>query len=332
MKTKLLFFLLVTGLVSCNRNPLKVDISNVNVDLKISHLDVDLLKLNPDRLEDEVPELKKRYGDFFDIFTYRMIGIGGDDHPEFYPELKSFISDTMIRNVANVVYEKVDTVLFREELTNAFRHYRYYFPEKPVPEIYTCISGFNQSVVIADRLAGVSLDKYLGAKSPFYERLGLPAYKQRNMIQERIAPEVMHAWALSEWPKSDGVNTLMSHMIQGGKMMYFIDAMFPELNDTLKIGFTKQQLDFCRKNEARMWTYLAEHKELFTTDRMNIKRFIDDGPYTAVFSEKSPGRSAVWIGWQIVRSYMKQNPQVTLADLMANQDYQKILNESGYQP
>ena len=147
-----------------------------------------------------------------------------------------------------------------------------------------------------------------------------------------MAPEVMYAWALSEWPKSDNVNTLMSNMIQHGKIMYFMDAMFPKMNDTLKIGFTKRQLDFCMKSESKMWTYLAEHKELFTTDRMNIKRFIDDGPYTAVFSEQSPARTGVWIGWQIVRSYMKQNPQVTLPELMQNQDHQKILNESGYQP
>lgn len=319
-------------LVSCKPNPLKVDVSDVKAELQIKHLDVDLLKLNPEQLETGVPELKKKYGDFFDIFTYRMIGIGGTDQPEFYTELKSFTGDTIIRSVAKVVYEKVDTVVFRKELTKAFQHYRYYFPEKLVPRIYTCISGFNQSVVIADSLIGVSLEKYIGVKSPFYDQLGLPAYKQKNMIPERMAPEVMYAWALSEWPKSDNVNTLMSNMIQHGKIMYFMDAMFPKMNDTLKIGFTKRQLDFCMKSESKMWTYLAEHKELFTTDRMNIKRFIDDGPYTAVFSEQSPARTGVWIGWQIVRSYMKQNPQVTLPELMQNQDHQKILNESGYQP
>jgi uncharacterized protein YjaZ len=81
-----------------------------------------------------------------------------------------------------------------------------------------------------------------------------------------------------------------------------------------------------------MWTYLAEHKMLFTTDRMSIKRFIDDGPYTATFSEESPARTGVWLGWQIVRSYMKKNKEMKLSDLMSNTDYQSILNQSGYQP
>jgi uncharacterized protein YjaZ len=81
-----------------------------------------------------------------------------------------------------------------------------------------------------------------------------------------------------------------------------------------------------------MWTYLAEHKQLYSTDRMSIKRYIDDGPYTASFSEGSPARTGIWLGWQIVRSYMKQNPEVKLADLLNNNNFQSILNQSGYQP
>jgi hypothetical protein len=65
---------------------------------------------------------------------------------------------------------------------------------------------------------------------------------------------------------------------------------------------------------------------------MSIKRFIDDAPYTAAFSEESPGRTGVWLGWQIVRSYMKQNKNTKLANLMNNANYQSILNQSGYQP
>ena len=296
------------------------------------HFDVDLLKLKHDEVTPEIPVLKEKYDDFFDIFTYRMIGIGGADQENFPEMLYSFISDTLIQQLKTDVAEKMDTVQFRKELTNAFKHYRYYFPEKEIPVIYTCISGFNQSVVVAEHLVGVSLDKYLGAASPFYEQLGLPVYKRRNMHQGRLVPDVLYGWAISEWPKADQANNLLSQMIQEGKMMYFLDAMLPGLDDTLKIGYTQKQMEFCKKNEASMWTFLAEHKELFTTDRMNIKRYIDDGPYTASFSEQSPGRAGVWLGWQIVRSYMKEHPKVKLPELLRNPDYQGILNQSGYQP
>jgi hypothetical protein len=262
-----------------------------------------------------------------------MIAIGGTDQENFPDLLYSFISDTvLIRKLVPQVAEKIDTLRLRKELDLAFRHYKYYFPQKEIPVIYTCISGLNQSVVIADKLIGVSLDKYLGSASPFYVRMGLPVYKRRSMNQTRLVPDIMYAWVMTEWPKSDNANSMLSQMIQEGKQMYFVDAMLPDLNDTLKMGYTKKQIDFCRKNEASLWTYLAEHKLLYTTDRMSIKRFTDDGPNTSAFGDQSPSRAGVWIGWQIVRSYMKQHPEVKLADLLANQDFQMILNQSNYQP
>jgi len=333
MKQIVFFISLTLLLASCDRNPLKINVSDVSVDLKIRHLDSYLLKQNQDQLKVAIPMMKRWYGEFFDIFTYRMIGIGGVEQPNFAEMLYSFVSDTsLIKKLEVKVAEKIDTIQLRKDLEAAFRHYKYYFPQKEIPVIYTCISGLNQSVVISQNLIGVSLDKYLGSDSPFYASLGLPAYKRKNMHPERMVPEMLYGWADTEWPKSDKDNNLLSHMIQQGKVMYFLDTMFPEMADTLKIGFTQKQLKFCQKNEDKMWTFLAEHKLLFTTDRMSIKRFVDDGPYTASFSEESPGRSGVWLGWQIIRAYMKQNKEITLAKLMENTNYQSILNSSGYQP
>lgn len=319
-------------MIACVRNPLKINVSDVDLDLRIRHLDHDLLKLNKDQISERLPELKAAYGEFFSIFTYEMIAIGGDEQENFVEMLNSFVADSMIRGLVDSVAEKVDTVFLRKELEQAFRHYRYYFPGKPIPNIYTCISGFNQSVVTSENVIGISLDKYLGAKSSYYQQLALPLYKRKNMNPVNMIPDVMYAWAMTEWPKADQSNTLLSQMIQEGKMMYFIDALLPDLHDTLKIGYSKEQLQFCESNEGRMWTYLAEHKLLFASERMSVKRFIDDGPYTSVFSDKSPARTGVWLGWQIVRSYMKQNPKVKLEELLTNSDFQAILNQSGYQP
>jgi hypothetical protein len=332
MKRYFFFLCMTVILFSCTHNPLKINTSTINIDIKIKHLDVDLMKLQHDQVLTAIPLLKSSYGDFFDIFTYRMIDIGGFGQGDFPELLYSFVSDSLNQKLKINVAETIDTVKFRKDLEDAFKHYKHYFPGKEIPKIYTCISGFHQSVVTADKLIGISLDKYLGADSRYYKQLGLPAYKRKNMHPEKIVSDMMYAWAVTEWPKADNANSLLSQMIQEGKMLYFLDAMLPDLPDTLKIGFTKKQLDFCHKNEAPMWTYLAEHQLLFSTNRMDVKHFIDDGPYTSSFSDESPGRTGTWLGWQIVRSYMKEHTNVKLPDLMNNTDFQSILNQSGYQP
>jgi len=81
-----------------------------------------------------------------------------------------------------------------------------------------------------------------------------------------------------------------------------------------------------------MWNYLVENKLLFSTKQMDIVRYITDGPTTTVFPQESPARTGVWLGRQIIRSYMRHNPGVSLPQLMANNDYQQILNASVYTP
>lgn len=331
MKKQLIFFILVMlAVFSCTRNPLKVDISGVSLKFNIDHFENDLVELPIDSAR--VHFLKTKYGDFFEIFTRRMIWIGGPEEEGFIDNLQKFSTDTLIQKLNSMVSDKINKEKLERELENAFKHYKYYFPGKEVPRVISCVSGFNQSVVTADQIIGISLDKFMGSKCRYYSQLGLPEYKQRRMNPENIIPETMMAWAITEFPKDDSSLNLLSNIIYQGKLMYFVDAMLPDIDDTLKIGFTKKQLDFCFASEAGMWAFWAEHKLLFSTKRMDIKRYIDDAPYTNSFTNESPGRTGVWIGWQIVKAYMKKNPETSLSQLMKNQNYQEILSKSGYQP
>ena len=81
-----------------------------------------------------------------------------------------------------------------------------------------------------------------------------------------------------------------------------------------------------------MWNYLVEQKMLYSNKRMDILRYLNDGPYTTGFPLESPSRTGIWIGWQIIREYMKKYKEVTLEELMNKNDYQQILNDSRYYP
>jgi hypothetical protein len=108
--------------------------------------------------------------------------------------------------------------------------------------------------------------------------------------------------------------------------------MLPDVPDSLKIGFSADQMKWCRNNESQMWSYLIEHKLLFTTDPLAIQKLTDDAPYTSFYTRESPGRASVWLGWKIVREYARKNPEVTFQEIMAMRDYQKILQGSKYHP
>lgn len=335
-KLKLLLALSLSILLmtSCKRNPLKVDISNIESEVKFVDFSQEIFNLNKKDTLSTLLDIRNEYPEFFDLFTHHVIRIGGIDDPEFGGLMKAFLDDTMINEVKDVADRKFgDFSPYKKQLTRAFKYFSYHFPEKELPIIFTYVSGFNQSVVTAENIVGISLDKYLGRDSEFYPQLSTtPHYKILNMYPERIPADVAFAWAITEFEDPDSPTYLLDHMVQKGKLMYVVDAMLPTTPDTVKIGYTADQLNWCKMNEPAMWTYLIEKKMLYSTRRMDIVRYTNDSPTTSGFPLESPGRTGIWIGWQIVRQYMKKHPEVTLNDLMKNKDYQQILNDSGYNP
>lgn len=134
------------------------------------------------------------------------------------------------------------------------------------------------------------------------------------------------------FPYQEPVDHLLANMIYLGKALYFTEAMCPDLPDTLLTGFTGQQSEWCAANEEAMWTYLAEQRLLYDTERLTVQRYTGDAPFTSTFSDQSPGRTGVWLGWQIVRSFMNQHPEVSLQAMIEAYDAQTLLAQSGYNP
>jgi len=334
LKNGIFLLLILFVITACKRNPLKVDISNIKDEVEVVPFGKKLFNLEGKDTMQTVRELSDEYPDFFNLFTYRIIRIGGIDDEQFPELIKLFLTDTLIEEVKATTYKDFsDLGWLEKDLQQEFKYYRFHFPDKELPTIYTYISGFNQSVVTAEKIVGISLDKYLGRDCKFYQQLNsTPQYKVMNMYKERIPSDVAYAWAITEFEDQNSTKTVLDNMIEKGKMMYLVDAMLPETPDSLKIGYTEKQLEWCEKNEPAMWTYLIEQKMLYSSKRMDIVRYINDAPSTSGFPNESPGRAGVWIGWKIVRQYMKKHPEISVPELMAIKDYQKILNESEYDP
>ncbi len=330
-----IYIALVFLITGCSDTRPGADIGNIDAGIAIRRLEVDLFEIDVDI--DSIPVqakiLEQKYGEFFDIFNHLIIRIGSPSSPAYPEHLHRFLTDMDIYRIRTEVDSIFGDLSWLEnDLENAFRHFLYYFPDYEAPRIYTYLSGFNQSVVTSEGIIGIGLDKYLGADHFFYSQLHLPMYQRRNMHPGKIVSDVMMAWAMMEFEFDNTEDNLLSHIIHHGKLLYFTDAVLPDQHDTLKTGFTARQLEWCRKNEDLMWTYLVENRLLFSTDARTIGRFVNPAPFTREFTSDSPGTAAIWLGWQIVSSYMNRHRNVTLGELMADNDYQKILNQARYRP
>jgi hypothetical protein len=292
-----------------------------------------LFKADFEKIEDSVPHYYKRYGEFFDIFNFKIIHIGDFKNPAYPDLLRSFITDYSMNKVykeTNKEFEDFSPIQLK--INEAFRYYKYYFPKMPVPIVITYISGFNQSVVTSDTILGIGIDKYLGSKNEFYSQLGLTNFMRYNMHKNKIPTDCARAWAMTQFPMSDSMANLLSNIIYQGKLAFFTKALLPDGPDTLVIGMSNIHLEWCKKYEDKMWAYLVENKLLFKTDYLLISKFINDGPFTKEFGKSSPGKAVVWVGWQIVNRYMERQANVDLQELMTDNDYQKILRLSKYKP
>jgi hypothetical protein len=317
---------------SCSRKPWDIDISNIEISQQYQRFDVDLFSVNPDSIWQMVPNWEQKYGNFFEAYNQQIIKIGGTNQMDYAKKLKYFLTDPYIADAYADVQLKYSELPFKDELIDAFKRYYYHFPDKKIPNIYTHVSGFNQSIVVDSAYISINLDKYLGPDSKFYSMLRTPQYLSENMHPQKIPADVVMALALTEFPFSGEKDDLLSQMLYYGKIHVFVDAMLPETADTLKWGYTQEKIRWCQKNEKFMWLYLIENKLLFNSSYKEKKRYIDDGPFTSTFSNESPARTGQWLGYQIVNAYLKEHSEVTLPQLMEDQNYQVILNKSKYKP
>jgi len=331
-----IFLLLtLTFVTSCKKNHYKVNTSSVDVKVDIKRLETDLFTLNPDEIPAKVPFLKQKYGSFLQLFSY-VINTGDINDTSFGDFLVRFCTDKQNNDVYALTMKLYPDVKNIETgLREAFRHYLYYFPGRNVPAVFTCISGFNNSIITGDSILGIGLDRYLGADCEYYPRLEIYKYIASRMTPENIVPDCMYGWGASEWDFSVlnyHDDNVITEMIHNGKLKYFEKCMLPETSDELIFGFTSGQMKFCRNNESQMWQYLIENDLLFKTDQFMIRKLTGEAPFTSYFTNESPGKAAVWIGFRIVESYMMKNPGITLEDLMKNTDVSGILEKAKYSP
>lgn len=314
-------------LYSCHNRSTDVDLSSINIKaVEFHRYEKALFNIEPKNLKQGLPAIANE----FKIFL-------GDQYlePVNLMRLQSFVSDTAMQSLYRATMRRYPNLTgLSTELTSAFRYFKYYYPEKATPNVYTYLSGLDidNPVRYSDEGLVIGLDLFLGNTEPVYAKSGFPQYKIARMTSEQISPYCMSEIGRSLADVDAQKQSLLDLIIAEGKVLYFEDLTLPATADYIKIGYTSIQFNWCKENEAKIWAFLVENNLLFTTNPEAVGKLMTDGPFTSGLGNEAPGRIGAWVGWQIVRSYMQRQPELALTKLMKETDSQKILEGARYKP
>lgn len=335
-RRQIYLFFSIIALFGCQRSE-RVDVSQIDLEINIERFDQALDSLNLTNIPDKNERWKRQYGAFYYDYMRFMLEAGDpDDTASLIAVLSEVIQTPDYAALSQAVQSAYPTMTdYEKELTDAFKHIVYYFPDTNVPRFISFMSGFGVQTPIGEDYVGIGLDMFLGADSEFYPALrgSIPYYVSRRFTPDNVVPRVVEAFAREElFPYTDAESHLLDQMVHHGKILYFMDRVLPGLPDSLKIGYTTAQMQWARNYERDIWAWFLSEELLYDYDFHRIQKHLGEAPFTPELGEnnESAPKLGVFLGWNIVRQYMDRNPDVTLPQLMAIDNGQAILDGSRY--
>jgi len=327
------FFCLI--LISCKHEKPAPDVSNIKVDVQLKRFDKSLFSIDTNNIEASLNQLQEQYGSFINDYLYNIM-ILPPQPDSVVQKVKMFLHDyRFVYDTAQKDFGDFDASF--KQIKKGLQYVKYYFPKYKTPaNIITFIGPIEgYANVLTQSGLAVGLQLYLGRNFPVYSSEFItevyPDYQQRKFEQAYVPVNCMKNIVSDVYPEKNGSDPLIYQMIDAGKRLYLLDHFLPQLDDTLKIGYTKKQLDGCYDNEADIWNYFVQNNLLFITDQIQVRDYMQDGPNTEAFGKDSPGFIGEFIGWQIVKKWMDAHEQTTLPQLI-NTPEKQIYDEAKYKP
>jgi hypothetical protein len=293
---------------------------------------------NPNSLQspNHYLNLQKKYGIFYQTFAQDMLNISEEESTLAYaPSLSQFVAFPTIQQLK----KEVDSVFpqiqdIEIELGGAMAIYKEEFPQQKVPTFLTFLSEFGYAHVNVDTIVGIGLDMYLGQNYPLYPALEFPSFMVQKLRKEYIVANTIKSFAIGQFENQLSDKRFLAMMLFEGKMRYFVKQLLPSTHDSLVFGYSPQQLEWAAQNEAMTWAHLIEKKMLFNADPAEYMRYFNDGPFTianGVPQESAPA-IGVYVGYKMIEKYMKDNPNISLQELLFNNNWDQLFKEIAYRP
>lgn len=305
--------------------------------LKLMRLEKDLFSINPVDLEQQLTVVAQKYGPFYYSYAADILAMPEEGDSIFSKSMRLLLSYQPLMNI----YKTVDSAFAdmseeQQQLRNAMGIYVQQFPDSTAPDFVTFISEFGYANVTFEKQIGIGLDMFLNERfKEYYQWLEFPEFMIRKLTRAYITPYAIKAMgtAMVE-DQSTRDKRFLAMMLTEAKVRYFMKALLPNVHDTIIMGYTQQQLQWCNENESEIWRHYIDKELLYQNEPSRFIRYFTDGPFTA--AEGVPQESAPMVGTftglQILRHYVKNNPSVNLQELMLETDFDKILKLSKYRP
>jgi hypothetical protein len=337
MKKTALVLLIAIGLFSCNDKKVP-NVSGIKVTLSVNRFEQDFFAMDTNNIMASLQKLSNKYPLFLGDFLYNIMELPSisDTSIQTQALLKKFIADYRpVKDSVDNVFKNFGDI--EKEMKKGLQFVKYYFPAyKTPPQVITYIGPMEgySDVITRDALA-VGLQLHMGNNYSLYKSsMGqsvFPDYISRRFTPDYIVVNCMKNIINDIVPEKSGGRPLIEQMVEKGKRLYVLDKILPYTEDTLKTGYTAQQLKGCYSNEGNIWNYFLTNNLLFNIDPADIKSYMEEAPNTPELGEASPGAIGIFIGWQIVKKYVGKNPDLSLNELL-NTDPKKIFEESKYRP
>jgi hypothetical protein len=336
-----IIMLIITTGCSSEKKEYVPDVSDISITYDIVRFEQLLSLVDTNNIELELEVLKAKYPSFTDIYFSKVLPFVGKTEEDFYINLKGYLGDKRINKLQDTV-----AVVFNDfedetisDLEKAMKYMKYYFIDFKAPNIYTFISEYTyQKFIFEDGLkdgVGIGLDMFLGKE---YDYKGIdpnnPAFSQyltRTFSKEYIPKMLMEILVNDRIGRAPG-SRLIDHMIHNGKQLYILDKVLPETQDSILFEYTSKQTEWVTSNELEMWAFFFDQNLFYESNTMKINKYINPSPNSPGMPPDAPGRTANYIGYQIVKAYMQKYPTTTIDELIKLNDSQKIMDKSRYKP
>jgi len=336
MKKNTAFFLTIILFIGCTNNK-GPDVSKIKVDVPIERFDKSFFSIDTNNIAAGLKGLMTNYPDFYTDFMQQILGVSGFDTNRVTLNVSKLFIGGYSSIYQNLSKQYNDVSWLQKDIQKGFQYVKYYFPTYKTSKVILFVGPLDApGVALTGSGIAIGLHQFGGKDFPAYQSMEaqqlFPAYISRRFEPQYIVVNSMKAVIEDVYPDKSGGKGLIEQMIEKGKQWWVLDKFLPATPDSLKSGFTKQQLKWCEANEGLVWNdIITTQKDLYTKDPMAIQNYIGEAPYTQSLGPASPGNIGQWIGWQIVEKFADKNSSMSVADVLKT-NARRILEEARYKP